>query len=235
MEDYTTVLLRHEQKYLLTEEQTAALLARIGDRLRPDDYGDSVIHNLYYDTPTDRLIRQSLEKPVYKEKLRIRAYATPTADTTVFVELKKKFQGIVFKRRVAMPYAAAIDYLNGAEPPVTGQIVNEISQFCAVYRPLIPRVTILYDRQAFFDRDDPLLRVTFDRHIRYNYTVPDLTHPQAGTELLPEGQVLMEVKCQDAMPLWLAEALSACRIYPTSFSKYGEAYWRELALDGRVG
>ena len=86
-----TVFQRYEFKYLLTRGQQARLLSAAGARLRPDEYSHSSIRNLYLDTPDFRLIRRSLEKPVYKEKMRIRCYGPAHPDSPVFVELKKKY------------------------------------------------------------------------------------------------------------------------------------------------
>ena len=117
MKTYKTIFSRYEKKYVITPRQYMLLMQMIGSRLREDDYGKSTVCNIYFDTADYRLIRQSLEKPVFKEKLRLRVYNIPRADSTAFVEIKRKYKGIVYKRRVNLPYADAVDWLCRGRPP----------------------------------------------------------------------------------------------------------------------
>ena len=110
METYQAVFKRKEVKYLLTEAQLAALRPALETHMEPDAFAHSSISNLYYDTPDFRMLRRSQEKPAYKEKLRLRGYGVPDEETQVFPEIKKKAEGIVYKRRVRMPYGDAIRY-----------------------------------------------------------------------------------------------------------------------------
>ena len=212
-------------KYILTPAQKDFLLERIGDHMRKDTYGRSTTVSLYYDTPDFRLVRRSREKPVYKEKLRVRSYGKPRAGGKVFVELKKKYRSVVYKRRTAMPLEDALGFVSG-DPGRAGnsQIEKEIGSFIRFYRTLRPAAYLSYERDSFFGKDDADLRITFDEKIlarTYDISLdPDL----GGEELLGPGTVLMEVKCGGAMPLWLVRYLSREQIYQTSFSKYGEAY-----------
>ena len=215
---------RRELKYRITDAQRAALEAAFGTQMIPDEYGESTICNIYYDTADYRLIRASLEKPAYKEKLRLRAYCTPEAGSEAFVEIKKKYDHIVYKRRIAMPYGQALAYLGGGAAPAGGQIAREIDWFRGFYEGLRPAVCIFYDRFAVQDRHQPELRITFDSGIRWREEDLDLAAGTAGRPLLDAGTCLMEIKIPQAAPLWLSRALSEAGVFPTHFSKYGAAY-----------
>ncbi|MGN1003977.1 MAG: polyphosphate polymerase domain-containing protein [Oscillospiraceae bacterium] len=219
---------RFEKKYLLTSAQYTALLDGMKPYLQPDEYGRYTICNLYYDTDNYQLIRTSLEKPVYKEKLRLRSYGVPGDGDNVFVELKKKFHGVVYKRRVVMEVSEAMAYLSGtARPSQEGQICHEIDWFLASYHPT-PKVFIAYDREALAGREDPELRVTFDTNLRWRGSELDLRRGDGGERFLPEDQILMEIKIPGAAPVWLGRLLSETGIFPTSFSKYGTCYRQNL-------
>ena len=219
---------RYEKKYLLTREQYEAMLRGMAAQMRPDEYGSYSISNIYYDTEDDRLIRASLEKPVYKEKLRVRSYGTPGAGDRVFVELKKKFDGVVYKRREVMDAALAPAYLRGAAEGCGSQICHEIEYFMKSYRA-VPKVFIAYDREAYAGRENSALRITFDTNLRWRDTALDLRAGDYGTPLMPEDTILMEIKIPGAAPLWLARLLSENRMFPTSFSKYG-TYYKDVVL-----
>ena len=220
---------RVEKKYLLTPAQLDALAPLLHRYMQIDQYGRHTICNVYYDTPDYRLIRTSLQKPVYKEKLRLRSYNVPGPEDPVFVELKKKYKGVVYKRRVALPAAQAEAWLAGAAPaPDQGQISREIDWFLKT-NPVSPRVLIACDRRAYVAKEDPELRITFDSSIRWRETELSLTAGDRGQELLADGQVLMEIKLPEAAPLWLAHVLSRLEIFPRGFSKYGQCYQKELA------
>lgn len=219
------VFERKEQKYLLDEARSRELEALLNQHLAPDRYFRSDIRSLYYDTPDYRLIRRSLEGPVYKEKLRLRCYGDPTPGGEVFLELKKKYQGIVYKRRVSLPLEKAEAYM--ADPDArleAGQIGREIDYFKDFYGDLRPAMFLGCHRLAW--RGDGGLRVTLDRDIRCRTREPDLN--DGGWALLEPGQSLLEIKSAGAMPLWLARFLSLRQIRQQSFSKYGSAYLRLL-------
>ena len=222
------VFKRYEFKYLITREQKDRLLSLMGSYMQPDAYGRTVIRNLYYDTPTYLLIRRSIDKPSYKEKMRVRSYSKATPDSTVFVELKKKYDSVVYKRRMAVSEADASLWLCDRQPTVSAsQIKNEIDYFLDYYGELAPAVFLSYEREAFLSRDASGLRITFDSSILCRCDDLSLCSEAYGKELLPEGKVLMEIKCIGGMPLWLTGFLSKEKIYKTSFSKYGTAY-REI-------
>ena len=224
----TCVFKRIEKKYLLSEEKYDALFRRIGEHLRPDAFGRSTVLSLYLDTPDHRIIRNSIEATDYKEKLRLRSYGTAGAESEVFLELKKKYKGVVYKRRAVMTLAEAENYLAQGIKPRESQIMSEIDWAMKLYGRPKPAMLIACEREACFDGEHPDLRLTFDRGIRYRERELQLRSGSAGTLLLPENTVLLEIKTGGAMPLWLAHALDAETILPGSFSKYGEAYTRSL-------
>lgn len=226
---YQTTFERYEIKYLLTPQQKEQLLRAMRGRMQLDQFGRSTIRNIYYDTDTFRLIRRSLEKPAYKEKLRIRSYQRVQPTDPVFVELKKKFQSVVYKRRLALPEEQAMtSFRTGDELPVQSQIANEIEYFRAYYRTLHPTVFLSYEREAFYSLDGSDFRITFDENILYRCRDFSLGSPIYGIPLLAGSQTLMEIKTSGGMPLWITHALTEYGIFPTSFSKYGAAYQNML-------
>lgn len=226
--DMTCIFKRIEKKYLLSELQYEGLFSRIGSHLKPDEYGRSTVMSLYLDTPDYRIIRNSIEALDYKEKLRLRSYGRASADSTVFLELKKKFGGVVYKRRAAMTLAEAERYLRMGIKPFESQIMSEIDWAMRLYGRPKPVMMLACEREAWFDEDHPDLRLTFDRNIRYRENELRLSKGSSGITLLPEETVLLEIKTAGAMPLWLAQALDAEGVLPGSFSKYGAAYTRSM-------
>lgn len=222
---FQTVFKRYELKYMLTLEQKEKILKAMEPYMALDKYGRSTIRNIYFDTDNYRLIRRSIEKPAYKEKLRIRSYAEATPESTVFVELKKKYDKVVYKRRLPLSEQEAMAWVGReASCPVESQISREIDYFIDFYGGLRPSVFLSYEREAYFERNGGDFRVTFDDNILARRDDLSLRLPAYGTSILPEGRVLMEVKCSGGIPLWMVEVLSGERIYKTSFSKYGTAY-----------
>lgn len=220
-----TVFKRYELKYMLTLEQKRRLAAAMEPHMTLDRYGRTTIRNLYYDTDTFLLIRRSIEKPVYKEKLRVRSYHRATSDSPVFVELKKKYQHVVYKRRIALPNREATAWLAGEKPEIKpSQIADEIAYLLKHYEKLHPTVFLSYEREAYYANDGSDFRVTFDDTVLCRQEDLSLESPVYGTPILPEGKVLMEIKCSGGIPLWMTKILSEERIYKTSFSKYGTAY-----------
>ena len=228
-----SIFERHELKYLIDSRQRTALVRAMRAHMIPDAYGESTICNVYFDTPDFRLIRRSLEKPVYKEKLRLRSYGPVTSEQEVFLELKKKYSGVVYKRRISVKEYAATQFLSGNSPLAQpSQIGREIEYFLHFYGDLMPAVYICYDRTALFAKDDPDLRVTFDTNIRWRTDALRLTAQPGGAQILPDGFSLMEIKTAAAIPMWLTELLTRQRIFQTSFSKYGRAYESMLRGSG---
>ncbi len=237
MNDYHQIFRRVESKYILTEYQFYALRQYLEKIAEVDRYGETDILNLYFDTPDYYLIRSSIEGGVYKEKLRLRSYGIPAPDSDVFLEIKKKYQGVVYKRRVAMPCREALDFIacRNSESPLklkswepgdgsSFQILREIDWFFRRCKDLQPRMAISYRRVAMAGIEDPDFRVTFDRDIRWRTGHLDLTYGDEGRRILPKGLCLMELKIAGAIDLDLAEELSRLKIFPVSFSKYGRGY-----------
>ena len=228
MQETVFTFKRYERKYLLSPQQLDRLWARLAEHLVPDHFFQSTVCSLYYDSADFQLIRHSLDKPVYKEKLRLRSYGVPGPDDPVFIELKKKFKGVVYKRRVELPAALAEQYLAGeTRPAEEGQILREIDYVLETHH-LSPRAYIACDRTAWVDREEPALRITFDRDLRWRDTDLSLTAGSHGQPLLPGGEILMEIKVPTAAPLWLAHMLSELEIFSRSFSKYGTCYRQAL-------
>ena len=228
MQETILTFKRYEKKYLLSARKFELLWERLREQLVPDLFHRSTVCSIYYDSDDFSLIRHSLEKPVYKEKLRLRSYNVPGPDGEVFVELKKKYKGVVYKRRVRMSAAEAERYLAGqSRPPEDGQILREIDFFLQTHE-VSPKAFIACEREAWVDREEPELRITFDRNLRWRDTDLHLSSGCGGEPLLPDGEVLIEIKIPGATPLWLAHLLSELEIFPTSFSKYGTCYRQDL-------
>ena len=217
------VFRRCEIKYLVTDEQRTAILSAASEHMEPDSWGATTVCNVYYDTPTSLLIRRSLDKPTYKEKIRVRSYGRRTPGSPVFVELKKKYKGIVYKRRAVMDEVRAEALLAGNGDPQT-QIEREIDFAVRRYEGLAPACYIAYDREAFYAIDDHEFRMTFDRNVRARWDDLDLTSSTDGEQLLPEGMNIMELKCAGAIPLWMVRVLDHLNLRKASFSKYGNAW-----------
>ena len=228
------IFQRNEFKYLLDARQLQAILAAMAPYMVPDEYSHSSIRNLYLDTPDFRLIRRSLEKPVYKEKLRVRSYGRAEAEASVFVELKKKYRSVVYKRRIAMPQNQALGCVAGTELWPNSQIGAELAYAADFYKTLRPAVFLSYERDSFRGVEDENFRVTFDAEIRYRREELTLDSDTWGVPILAPGQVLMEVKAAGGIPIWMAHVLSERGIFKTSFSKYGTAY-QDILLNGRRG
>ena len=219
-----TCFKRYEKKYFLTPEQYKMFKERISPYVKPDEYGRYTICNIYYDTDDYSLIRASIEKPEYKEKLRVRSYGVPDDDGKVFVELKKKYDGVVYKRRVTTSAGLYSSFLKGFAPAERKtQITKEIDYFQSFYRST-PKAFIAYDREAYAGAEDENLRITFDTNIRYRLDELDLRSGDHGEPILDDGKILMEIKIPDVCPLFLSKILTELKIYPTSFSKYGTCY-----------
>lgn len=222
------VMKRYEMKYILSGSQTEYFKKAVEGHMKIDKFGLTSIASLYYDTPNYRLIRTSIEKPPFKEKIRLRSYGIATEQSPVFLELKRKAYGIVYKRRVQSTIPLVDKFFRGVgDICAGGQINREITTFRDFYENLAPACLIIYDRIAYFQPDGDL-RLTIDHNPRYRYDDLDLTTSMDGNSLLPQGSTILEVKVQQAVPLWLSEILTKGKIYKGSFSKYGEAYKQQL-------
>lgn len=227
------VMQRYELKYLLNAGQTAHLKQKLEGHMALDAYGRTSIASLYYDTPDRRLIRTSMERSPFKEKMRLRSYGLSTASSPVFLELKRKACGIVYKRRVQSTIPHVQHFFDGGGY-ADGQIHREIAYFRDHYQNLAPACLIIYDREAYYDPDGDV-RLTIDHNPRYRLQQLDLTTSMDGISLLPEGYAILEIKVQQSIPLWLTTILDEEQIRKTSFSKYGEAYRQQLAAARQKG
>ena len=236
---YQAIFKRHEIKYMITAVQKDRILKAMEPYMEQDRFGRSTVRNIYYDTDDFVLARHSIAKPDFKEKLRVRSYRQADADSVVFVELKRKYDGIVYKRRLGLPEADAMKWMAGSNDPSimreliaeSPQVASEIEYFKGTYSGLRPVLYLSYDREAYrMKRDSSYIdggtefRVTFDTNIRCRETDLTLRSEAYGRQMLDEGMVLMELKCPGAIPLWMTRVLSEEHIYKTSFSKYGTAY-----------
>ena len=244
---YSDVFARKEMKYRLDAGQQTVLRSVVNERLHPAEFGFSQVRSLYYDTPDHSLIEHSLDGPLYKEKLRLRVYGSPSADAQAFIEIKKKFRGIVYKRRVSMTLAAAEAYSAGvcyeyacalaplADPGAAAQslssrsmqIAREIDFFRERYRNLAPSMLVVCDRSAFSDTEGDL-RITFDVGIAADPCARTLDSTEGCAAIIDSGEAIMEIKNAGPLPAWLVAALGEAQAYPQSFSKYGTAYMKLL-------
>ena len=222
------IFKRHEIKYMITLEQLELIKREFEKHMIADEHGESTICSLYFDTPSFQLIRRSIEHPVYKEKLRLRSYGVAHADTKVFVELKKKYKKVVYKRRVTLTEKDAMRYLLEGEIDKRTQITDEIDYFKEFYPGIAPAMLLMYKREAYYSKEDRDFRVTFDRDVLWRDYDLSLDKGIYGRQILEPNQILMEVKTKDAIPLWMTKILTENHIYKKSFSKYGTAYTTKL-------
>lgn len=229
------IFKRYELKYLLNEDTFNQLLDGLEKFMELDQYGLHSISSIYYDTTDFQLIRNSINHKGYKEKLRLRSYGIPTKESCVAVELKKKFEKIVYKRRLFLPLFQAEQYLKDVADREAfmpdfclntyqeRQILKEIKWFTALNKP-VPQVMIAYDRLAYFGKKDMQLRITFDQHIRWRNTDLHLNNGHDGQPLIDKSYILMEVKIPQAMPLWMTSLFTNLGLKQSPFSKYAYCY-----------
>ncbi|MBR2822843.1 MAG: polyphosphate polymerase domain-containing protein [Clostridia bacterium] len=220
---------RVETKYMLTVAQERYIEEALQKQgFRWMDFGDPTVQSLYYDTSDYQLIRTSLDRPVYKEKLRLRAYGKPEKVTMSFIEVKKKYKGVVYKRRVQQPLEAAFIGLNsGRVGPEGGQVGQEAEWMVRRYG-LRPKAVITYDRDAWFSDRWPDIRITFDRNLSFRQSDYSLTSRDPNAALILPSQRIMEIKTDGTYPLWLSRLLQAADAERTHFSKYGLAYLKYI-------
>ncbi len=223
------IMNRVEQKYIISNDVYNKLIHKLNNYLIKDDYFKYTICNIYFDTDSYELIKNSLEKPIYKEKIRLRSYGIPTLSDNVFLEVKKKYDGVVNKRRIVLKLNEFYDYLNGNYYKDNSQIMNELDYAFNFYK-LKPKVFLAYDRYAYKGIEDNNFRVTFDYNIRSRSEDLRLEEGDAGYLLNKDKTYIMEVKALGSIPLWFSKLLSELKIYPASFSKYGEVYKKYIKL-----
>ena len=220
------IFRRVEKKYFLTEKQYKLLLNQIEKYLVADSHGFSTISNIYFDNDSNDLIIASNEKPIYKEKFRLRGYGNIHLDSKVYLEIKKKYKSIVNKRRITLTLNEFYNYYNNGITPIDNQIMKEID-YCFKNYQLKPKLLLIYDRIAYYSKHDNNLRITFDLNIRSRRDNLYLEKNYNNQLLFDYNYYVMEIKTLNAMPLWLVQTLSNLKIYPTSFSKYGTIYRKE--------
>lgn len=225
------VFQRHETKYLLASAQRARLESLLAVHMTPDAWGRSTICSVYYDTPSGTLARRSMEHPLYKEKIRLRSYGD-IVRASVFLELKKKYDDVVYKRRCELSPERAQAFLAGTAEPRT-QIERELAWSISRYDGLCPSIYLAYERDAFYDPADHDVRITLDQNLRFRTTSLGFGHGSFGEPLMDDGLTLVEVKTGQAIPLWLARFLSEERLFKSTFSKYSCAYRAWFELVGR--
>lgn len=222
---YQNIFKRYEIKYLITQKQKKDIIEAMEPYMQLDEYGRTTIRNVYLDTDNYRLIRNSLEKPMYKEKIRVRSYRQVGDEDIVFVELKKKYDSVVYKRRVEETEEKAKEWLcDKKSMRLDTQIEREISYFIEYYGNLSPKVFLSYEREAFFSLDGSDFRVTFDDNILWRQDNISLKEKVGGNSIIGNDEILMELKTSKGIPLWMTDILSKNKLYKTSFSKYGRAY-----------
>ena len=227
MGDVINVMQRYEYKYVLNKEQVEILVNGLKNHMKVDEYGKTSIASLYYDTPNYRLVRESIEADDFKEKVRLRSYGLNKPGKPVYLELKRKAYGVVYKRRVQTSADDVEKFFNNTQSLDEGQIGKEITYFRDYYGDLSPACLIIYDRVAYYEPDGDL-RLTIDYNPRYRLDNLNLHTSMDGISLLNEGDAILEIKIQDAIPMWLSKILSSGKIYKNSFSKYGEAYRQQI-------
>lgn len=228
----TMIFERQEKKYLLTDTQKEQFLKRIAPYTEPDAYGAYTLSNLYFDNDWFGSIRRSIEKPVFKEKMRLRAYGTPGEEDRIYWELKKKYKKTGYKRRLVTTPPAMEAYLQEGVPLPDSQTFRELD-YVLRSQQLYPRLYLAYDREAYYAKEDRNIRFTFDRNIRWRWEDLDLTHGDHDCKVYPLPGNLLELKVYYRMPLWLVEILTDLEIYPVSFSKYGKIFEMEGIIYAR--
>lgn len=233
MEKYQNVFKRVEKKYILSIKKYNELMELLDGKLDDNEYPNSTILNLYFDTDNNDLAIKSIQKPVFKEKIRLRSYNIPNENSTLFLEVKRKYKGVIGKRRIGMSVPQYLDYLQGKkiENIKDKQIFDEIDYTIKKYN-VYPKMMVAYDRVAYYLRENHNIRLTVDFNLRSRTEDLDLTLGDAGKRFFKEDLCILEIKSCEAIPLWLVKILNGLNIYPTSFSKYGEIY-KKMVLNSR--
>lgn len=219
---------RVEKKYVITKKQYLSLKDAITEKMVEDEHGKSTICNIYFDTEAYELIRHSITKPIFKDKVRLRSYNIPTKNSTIYLEIKRKYDGVVSKRRIETSLNQFYSYIEDNNNLEESQIKKELDYYFNYYN-LKETMFLSYERTAYYDRENRDFRITFDNNIlARNYDL-QIEKGNYGNSILDEDKYIMEVKTLGAMPMWFIKVLNEQKIYPCGFSKYGEAY-KELIL-----
>ena len=224
MQNYQMIFERIEAKYILNRKQHQQLMKSLAGHIQENQFPHSDITSVYFDSSDCILARKSLEKPAYREKLRLRCYTVPTRESEVFFEIKKKYLGVTYKRRQGLSYGEATDYILFNRIPSDSQIMKEVDYLKNSKYQLEPKALISYKRDSWDAINEPDLRITFDRDIRFNLKNLLLISPVNEHRLGNDDLIIMEIKTINAMPLWLTEILDEMKLYPGNYSKYGNIY-----------
>lgn len=226
---------RVEKKYIITKEQYMFLKKAIDDKLIEDIHGKSMICNIYFDSEKFDLIRHSITKPVFKDKIRLRSYNIPSLDSMTYLEIKRKYDGVVSKRRIEMTLKDFYKYLNNDKNENTdNQVKNELNYYFKHYN-LKPTVFLSYNRRAYYDKENNDFRITFDSNILARDYDLKLEKGNFGTYILEKNKYIMEIKTLGAMPIWFVRLLDELKICPCGFSKYGEGYTQLILKANDLG
>lgn len=219
------IFRRVEKKYILNKEQYEKIKKSISQYMDEDQYGKSTICNIYFDTNKYELISHSIEKPYFKEKVRLRSYNVPNKDSKVYLEIKRKYDGVVGKRRIEMKLSDFDKYLNNKDSLENNnkQIKTELDYYFKLYN-LKPAMYISYSREAYYEKQNPDFRLTFDSNVLAREYDLNLDKGSYGKDVLGKDKYIMEVKTLGAMPMWFIQILEEYKVIPGSFSKYGTAY-----------
>lgn len=224
---------RVEKKYVITKKQYLVLKDAITEKMVEDEHGKSTICNIYFDTEAYELIRHSITKPIFKDKVRLRSYNIPTKNSTIYLEIKRKYDGVVSKRRIETSLNQFYSYIEDNNNLEESQIKKELDYYFNYYN-LKETMFLSYERTAYYDRENRDFRITFDNNIlARNYDL-QIEKGNYGVSILDKDKYIMEVKTLGAMPMWFVKILDEEEIYPSGFSKYGEAY-KELILNVNNG
>jgi len=223
---YENIFKRVEEKYLLSKEQYIELFNNINEYIEKDKYYETTICNIYFDNEDDELIYTSMDKPIYKHKVRLRSYGIPRIDDDVFLEIKFKFKNVVGKRRIKIKLKDFKNYLKIKKYSGNDQIMREIDYLFNLYQ-LRPSYFIAYDRKSYREKNNENLRITIDTNLRSRKENLSLELGDEGNLYFNEKKYIMEIKTLGGMPLWLVKSLSDLGIYPVSFSKFGSIYKKE--------
>lgn len=225
------IFQRKEKKYILSYDKYNELMKYLDIYMTRDEYGLHTINSLYYDTNTYDLISWATRKPKYREKLRIRCYGTDYVNAPYFLEIKKKVNGIIYKRRVSLDFDETKEFIENGTLPAVDSFTDELT-LMEVNRirnkKVIPSAMVNYDRIALFGNENPDFRVTFDFNMRWRTDRLNFLTDDSGHIIAPEVDIIMEVKILKSYPLWFAKILSDLEIYPQSFSKFGQVYKRYI-------
>lgn len=217
------IFKRVEKKYIISKEQYKKIKELIKNQMIEDEHGKSTICNIYFDTEQYELIRHSITKPVYKDKIRLRSYNIPKLENYVFLEVKRKYKDVVSKRRIQMQLKDFYEYIRNSNSIEETQIKKELDYYFKYYK-LEPKMFLSYYRRAYYDKDNRDFRLTFDSNVIAREYDLNIEKGNYGTNILEKDKYIMEVKTLGAMPIWFVYILNQLKVCPCGFSKYGEAY-----------